>query len=155
MPIVLIVAIGIVITAVLIYGMPYASERICTILGMTILMLILSSQVIKEGPEREEVLEKGAKKEVEILYITGNEEPTVHMEDGRSVKINMDNVVLSDDGIDRAIAYDFDWKLPVVGTLNTYSEYILYLTPKTLQNVGITLPSDLILVTGDLVPNEN
>lgn len=117
---------------------------------------------IEIGPSRKEILEKGDKKEVAILYIADDEgsnrwksTPTVHMEDGRSVKINMNNVVLSDDGIDRAVVYDFDWKLPVIGVLDTYSEYILYLTPETLQKAGITLPSDLISVTGTLVPGEN
>ena len=113
-----------------------------------ILILIIMAG-LETGPSREEILEKGGRKEAAILYVADDEgtnrwksNPTIHMEDSRSVKIEMDNVVISNDGKDRAFAYDLDAVLPWGQHLRTYSEYILYLTPKTLRNAGIILLSD-------------
>ena len=82
-----------------------------------IVIMFWSLGASEVGPSREEVLEKGDRKEVAIRYIEPiqyNSVPTVYMEDGRYVEIDMnkDNVVISGDGKDRAIAYDMDLVLP-------------------------------------------
>lgn len=107
---------------------------------LTALLWLSTAEII--GLSREKILEEGDRKEVAVLYITGNKEPTVHMENGRSAEIDMDNVVISEDGKNRAVAYDLDVFFPWGQLIETHSEYTLYLTPEVLREAGIILFSD-------------